>query len=139
LQDFRPDPYFASRLQAIRRMRGGSAAHALSLSLKEGFPAAKAKLADLEKGKNPQVYFDEREINTLGYRLLGQNRLDEAVFIFELNARRFPKSWNALDSLGEAYLKAGRKKDAVRSFEESLRLNPKNDNAKKLLEDLRRN
>jgi len=138
LQGFRPDPFFADRLEAIQRMRRGSAAHALSEALKKGLAAAKAKLADLERSRDPQAYFDEREINALGYRLLGQGRVDQAVFVFELNARRYPNSWNVHDSLGEAYMNAGRPKDAVRCYQRSLRLNPENANAKKMLEELRR-
>ena len=138
LQEFRPDPFFAGQLEAIQRIRKGSAAHALSEALKNGLPAAKTKIAELEKSKDPQIYFDEREFNALGYRLLGQDRVDQAVFIFELNARRYPDSWNTHDSLGEAYVKAGRIKDAVRSYQRSLRLNPGNANAKKMLEELRR-
>jgi Flp pilus assembly protein TadD len=38
----------------------------------------------------------------------------EAVWVFELNARRHPDSWNAHDSRGEAYLRSGRTKDAIR-------------------------
>jgi len=138
LQARAPDPFFAGRLEAIERMRRGSAAHALSEALKTGLAAAKAKLADLEKGKDPAIYFDEREFNALGYRLLGRKRIDLAIFVFELNARRYPDSWNAHDSLGEAYMKAGRTKEAVQSFERSLRLNPGNANAQKMLETLRR-
>jgi cytochrome c-type biogenesis protein CcmH/NrfG len=40
--------------------------------------------------------------------------------------------------LGEAYLKAGRTSDARRSYERSLRLNPGNANARKMLEKLGR-
>ncbi len=138
LQERRPDPFFASRLESIERMRKGSAAYALSLAMTDGLPAARAKLAALEKAKDAAVYFDEREFNTLGYRLLSQDRVDQAVFIVEASARRHPDSWNAHDSLGEAYMKAGRTRDAVRSYERSLRLNPKNENAKKMLEALRR-
>jgi len=138
LQGFRPDPFFAGRLETIQRMRKSSAAYALSQALNAGLTAARAKLTDLERSRDPQVYFDEREINALGYRLLGQDRVDQAVFIFELNTRRYPNSWNAHDSLGEAYMKAGRLKDAVRSYQRSLRLNPENGNAKKMLEELRR-
>ena len=138
LQNMRPDPYFAGRLEAIERMRRGSAAHTLSEALKNKWPAAKTKLAELEKSKDPQIYFDEREFNSLGYRLLGQGRMAEAVWILEFNARRHPDSWNAYDSLGEAYMKAGRTKQAIRSYERSLRLNPENANAKKMLEAIRR-
>lgn len=138
LQERRPDPFFASRLEAIERMRKGSAAFALSLALKGGLPAGRAKLAALEKAGEAGLDFDEREFNTLGYRLLGEGRIDQALFTFEANVRRHPRSWNAHDSLGEACMKAGRTRDAVRSFERSLRLNPDNDNAKKMLETLRR-
>jgi tetratricopeptide (TPR) repeat protein len=138
LQDLNPDPYFAGRLGAIERMRNGSAAYTLSGVLKKGLPAARAKFAELEKSKDPRIYFDEREFIALGYRLLSQNRIDQAVSVFELNARRYPDSWNAHDSLGEAYMKAGLTKQAIRSYERSLRLNPGNDNAKKMLEALRR-
>jgi predicted alpha/beta superfamily hydrolase/predicted Zn-dependent protease len=137
-QELHPDPYFVARLEAIERMRRGSAAHFLSEALKEGLPAGRARLAELEKSKDPQVYFDEREFNALGYRLLGQGRVEQAVFVLEANARCYPDSWNAHDSLGEAYVKAGRTKDAVRSYERSLRLNPDNANAKKMIEKLRR-
>lgn len=139
LQERRPDPFFASRLEAIARMRKGSAALALSRALEDGLPAAKARLAAFDKaGGEAGIYFDEREFNTLGYRLLGQGRLEEALFIFEENARRHADSWNAHDSLGEAYMKAGRIDDAIRSYERSLELNPDNDNANKMLETLRR-
>lgn len=143
LQERRPDPFFASRLDAIARMRKGSAALALSQALRDGLPAAKAKLAELDKpaalvrAAEAETYFDEREFLTLGYRLLGRGRLGEALFVFEENARRHPESWNAHDSLGEAYLKAGRTSDAIRSYERSLSLNPDNANAKKMLETLR--
>ena len=136
-QELRPDPFFVSRLEAIERVRQGSAAHALSEALKSGLTAAKASLAFIEKGGNPRAYFDEREFNALGYRLLGQGRIDQAVFVLELNARRHPDSWNAHDSLGEAYAKAERNKDAIRSYRRSLRLNPENANARKMLEALR--
>ena len=138
LQERRPDPFFKQRLEAVKRMRNHSAAHALSKALEEGLPAARARLAGLETSKEAETYFDEREFNALGYRLLGRDRIDQAVFILELNARRHPDSWNAHDSLGEAYMKAGRTRDAVRSYERSLGLNPANANAKKMLEALKR-
>jgi len=50
----------------------------------------------------------------------------------------YPESYNAYDSLGEAYMRAGEKDFAIRNYEKSLELNPKNENAKKMLENLRR-
>lgn len=46
----------------------------------------------------------------------------------------FPGSWNEYDSLGEAYLKAGKKELAIENYKNSLELNPKNANAQKLIE-----
>jgi tetratricopeptide (TPR) repeat protein len=48
----------------------------------------------------------------------------------------FPGSWNAYDSLGEAYMKAGQKQLAIDNFKKSLELNPANDNAKEKLKVL---
>ncbi len=137
LLDVHPDPFLARRLETIRRMLAGSAALALSDALKEGPAAGRAKLHELEGGGDPALYFDERELNALGYRLLGRGRAAEAVLVLELAARRFPGSWNAHDSLGEAYAAAGRYGDAVLSYEASLRLNPDNHNARAVLERLR--
>ncbi|HJR52618.1 MAG TPA: tetratricopeptide repeat protein [Gemmatimonadota bacterium] len=46
-----------------------------------------------------------------------------------------PQSWNAHDSLGEAYLAAGRVAEARASYAESLRLNPENETARELLQE----
>ena len=48
--------------------------------------------------------------------------------------RLYPNDSNAYDSLGEAFMNAGRKDDAITNYKKSLELNPKNDNAVKMLE-----
>ena len=40
----------------------------------------------------------------------------------------YPKYWNAYDSIGEAYLKAGNKDLATQNYQKSVELNPKNQN-----------
>jgi tetratricopeptide (TPR) repeat protein len=80
----------------------------------------------------------EGQLNSLGYRLLGNNKLKEAIEIFKFVVLEYPESYNAYDSLGEAYMRAGEKDLAIRNYEKSLELNPKNENAKKMLENLRR-
>ena len=57
---------------------------------------------------------------------------------FELNTGIFPRSSNAHDSLGEAYVAAGRTAPAIASYKEALRLDPKNDNARAALAKLER-
>ena len=43
---------------------------------------------------------------------------------------------NVYDSLGEAYMKTGQKELAIKNYEKSLELNPKNDNGKEMLKKL---
>lgn len=75
-------------------------------------------------------FFAENEFNRLGYELLAQNKIPEAIGVFTVNAQMFPDSWNAWDSLGEGYIYADNKDLAVRSYEKSLALNPQNENAR---------
>ena len=64
------------------------------------------------------------ELNALGYRLLRGGREAEALSVFELNVRVHPRYANGWDSLGEAYVTAGRRDDAVRAFERALVIEP---------------
>ncbi len=75
-------------------------------------------------------------INDLGYQYLNQDRLNMAIAVFRYNVKTYPGSANAYDSLGEAYLKQGDKKQAAENYKKSLQLNPANDNAAKVLRDL---
>jgi len=65
-------------------------------------------------------------INSAGYRLMGQNKLTDAIRVFQLNVELYPKSWNVYDSLGEAYMNHGDKDLAIQNYQKSLELNPKN-------------
>jgi putative intracellular protease/amidase len=80
--------------------------------------------------------FDERTLNSAGYNQLQKENYSNAVKVFLLNCKAFPKSWNVWDSLAEAYMKAGNKMDAITNYKRSLELNPKNDNAKLYLTQL---
>ncbi len=79
----------------------------------------------------------ESEINQLGYVLLGTDRLEEAIAVFEVNVEAHPDAANAHDSLGEAYMAAGDEERSEASYKRSLQLAPENENAARLLEKLR--
>ena len=64
-------------------------------------------------------------LNTAGYALLKQGSVSEAVELFELNTRLFPKRANCWDSLGEAYYKSGDYEQAKASFQKALSIKPK--------------
>jgi len=64
----------------------------------------------------------EAEMNTYGYLLLGQGKMDSAIAIFRKNTKDHPKSWNTYDSLGEAYARSGDRKQAAQSYAKALSL-----------------
>jgi Protein of unknown function (DUF2911) len=64
----------------------------------------------------------EVEINAYGYQLLGQNKVDEAIAMFEKNVRDHPGSWNAYDSLAEAYGVKGDRKKALENYTKAMNM-----------------
>ena len=89
------------------------------------------------KASHPPEAFDEYVLNSLGYRLLGADRVDDAIAIFELNVAEYPDAWNPYDSLGEAYAAAGQLALAIENYQKSVELNPENANGIAALERLR--
>jgi cytochrome c-type biogenesis protein CcmH/NrfG len=60
-----------------------------------------------------------------------------AVEMFQLNVANYPASSNVYDSLGEAYMVNGDRILAIDNYENSLVLDPDNENAKQQLEVLK--
>ncbi len=88
---------------------------------------------------DPRHRYAETEIalNGLGYELLRQGRRGHAIAVMRLNAADHPGSSNAFDSLGEAYMEAGMREEAIRSYGRAVTLDPANQNAAQMLEKLR--
>lgn len=84
---------------------------------------------DLKVNQHDKYNFAENELNSLGYQLLGIEKVKEAIDIFKLNVEEFPEASNPYDSLGEAYLISGDKELANKNYAKSLELNPENTNA----------
>ena len=102
---------------------------------RQGFDHAPAIYAAMLKDQ-PDFKLDETAMIQWAYDLMEKNHLPEATDLFKLNVQVFPGSWNAYDSLGEAYMKAGQKQLAIDDYKKSLELNPGNDNAKEKLKVL---
>lgn len=83
------------------------------------------------------AHVTEGLLNGLGYFLLGVKLTKPAIEVLDLNVRKFPRSANAYDSLGEAYMNAGDQARAIENYEKSLKLNPKNTNAVEKLKELK--
>ena len=79
----------------------------------------------------------ELVINWLGYLFVMEKQYDKAYKMMKLNADNYPKSWNAFDSLGEVLMIQGNTVAAIENFEKSLTINPKNENARKMIEQLK--
>jgi predicted Zn-dependent protease len=91
------------------------------------------------KTKAPDKYdFSEGEVNRLGYALLQRGRAADAIDVLLLNVEEHPKSWNAYDSLAEAYAAHGDRDLAVANYQKSLQLNPRNANAAEALKKLQK-
>jgi CubicO group peptidase (beta-lactamase class C family) len=112
-----------------------SSAYALLDAIEsQGLEAGLTKLKELNK--SDEYTIKENEMNSVGYQLLQSGKTKEAIVVFKINADTFPKSGNVYDSLGEAYLKDGDKKLAIINYKKSLQFNPRNENAKKVLEEI---
>ncbi|WP_461103538.1 serine hydrolase domain-containing protein [Spirosoma koreense] len=106
-----------------------AALKALNAALQQrGYAQAISVVEDVRK-KHPELHLTENYINSWGYTLVGQNRLQEAVEIFRLNVQLYPNAWNTYDSLAETYERVGNRKLAIENYKRSLALNPQNTNA----------
>jgi len=105
-----------------------------STLMEQGIEAA---VKQYEEIKKKGIQITEYEMNDLGYQLLGLNKLKEAIEIFKLNVKAYPQSFNAYDSLGEAYMINGDKELAIKNYEKSLELNPRNTNAVQMIKKIK--
>lgn len=114
-----------------------SEAELVDMIIKKGMGEAGPAIAGHREAFPGLALIGESVLNWLGAHFLyWWGREEEAVAVFELNASLYPGSWNAHDSLGEAYAALGRREEAVRSYERSLELNPDNGNARTALDML---
>jgi uncharacterized protein len=65
-------------------------------------------------------------MNNLGYRLMGEGKMDEAIAVFKSNVERYPNSANVYDSLAEAYEKSGKLDLSRPNYEKAVQLGTQN-------------
>jgi ankyrin repeat protein len=125
---------FLEEWQRLASLSG--AAPALERAAREGGAVAVGDLIAAIREAPQEWYVSESGLNALGYRLMSDGLLDEAIAVLSFNVRLYPDSANTHDSLGEAYLNAGRDEEAIASYRRSLELDPRNANAEAMLERL---
>jgi Tfp pilus assembly protein PilF len=81
---------------------------------------------DLSRQYGYPIPVPENVINNFGYRLLGDNKFDEAIAVFRHNVELYPGSANVYDSLGEGYENAGKLDLARENFQKAIEVAAKN-------------
>ncbi len=117
-----------------------------SLRMRETYGGLRVKAALLEKKGDGKGAADlrakaltiatEAEVNQAGYGLLGQNKVDEAIVLFQKNLKDHPDSWNAYDSLAEAYAIKGDKAQATTNYKKALDKVKAEDQRKRIQDEL---
>lgn len=93
----------------------------------------------LKKEQPEQFNFsDENELNALGYQLMGQDKLQEAIKVFKLLVAEFPDRSNPYDSLGEAYFNVKEFELSLKNYQKSLDLDKENTNAEEMIEKIKK-
>lgn len=90
-----------------------------------------------DDAKTSQYDLRETWFNHLGYNLMNEGKKEDALKIFKLNTELYPNDFNTFDSYGECLLALGDKEKAIIAFKRSLELNPENENAKKVLSEMK--
>lgn len=72
------------------------------------------------------------DIHQYGRQLLAQGKKDEALKVFETNAKRFPNQWPVNVGLARGYMAAGRNKEALKAAKAALTQAPDDTNRQNL-------
>lgn len=100
-----------------------------SLGLKAGLDVYR----QLKRDHGDEYSIGEGQLNLLGYKLLGQGRLEDAIEVFKLNLSLFPQSANVYDSMGEAYAAHGDRDLAIENYTKALAMDPESTGAAEML------
>ncbi len=119
-------------------VKDGSLGDTIEQAIEQGgLDVGLGRFAELRAMGFPGLYVDESQLNRVGYKFLKDGKLREAVAVLRLNAGLYPASSNVHDSLGEALAASGQKNAAIAEYRRALKLDPKAENARKMLEQLR--
>ena len=106
--------------------------------VKNGIAAGLQFYRDAKTNHSEMYRLQEREMNNAGYQLMQAGKMKEAIVVFKLNVEEYPESSNVYDSLGEAYMTNGDTELAIKNYEQSVKMDPKNDNGVEMLKKLKK-
>ncbi len=84
-----------------------------------------------------EIKLSEIDLNAKAYEMIKRGFYEKAVDLFQLEVFAFPDSYDAYDSLAEAYMMKGDTEKAIANYKKSLELNPENTNAIEKIKGLR--
>jgi polyisoprenoid-binding protein YceI len=85
----------------------------------------------------PDGNVNERTLNAVGYMLLKENKLPEALAVFKKNIEVFPDKAFVYDSYAEALAQSNNWPDALKYYAMALEKDPENMNSKEVLRHLK--
>ncbi|HUR10751.1 MAG TPA: serine hydrolase [Flavitalea sp.] len=80
---------------------------------------------------------DDMVLLEVGQKLMQENKTQKALVLYSFYTKAFPKIVVAWNDLGDIYQKLNKKEEAVKCYEEALRIRPGNQRAKQELEKLK--
>lgn len=113
--------------------------HLTNLFMKQEYALVQSEAMRLVNDPAYQFVDFESQFNNAGYRLLGQEQFEGAIFVLEMNTKLFPNSANVWDSLGEAHLRSKNLTKAKEYYNKAIALDPNGptgDNARNMLKSI---
>ncbi|OUJ70462.1 serine hydrolase [Hymenobacter crusticola] len=107
-----------------------SGARGYGQALLEHGPGQALVALNTMRADTAHFYLAEDELNSLGYALLVNGHLPQALEVFHLNTVLFPTSFNVYDSYGDAFRYANRRAEAIVMYQRALALNPNSEGTK---------
>ena len=102
-----------------------------------GIDAGLKKYEEIKKYGNNGYLFSVHMLHQIGHSLLRENRIDDAIKIFEKNVKEYPESFMANDALAETYLLNGREKLALKYFIAAVKINPDYEYGREKIKELK--
>lgn len=88
----------------------------------QGLPSVQAHYKKITNKFGFKVQIPERAINNLGYKALGDKKLDKAIEVFSYNVKMYPNSANVYDSLADAQEANGALNKAYKNYTKAFEL-----------------
>ena len=102
----------------------------------DGIAGALGMLETMRSGRSDEAKEDDQMLVEFGYELFDAGKLTEAERVFRFNLLNRPSSAYSLDGLADIAISREHKAEAISLFEQSLKIDPDNDYAKRGLKSL---